>query len=368
MRLSKILLANGGLMNRGGIESYMMSYYRQFDRSKIQIDFLVHDAGGYGYYDEEIKQLGGHIFVLPQKSKQPLQYQKQLKAFLKDSHYNIIHTHMDAMGAYVLKVAKECGIPVRIAHSHNTQHLTQNRLKLLFLEDARKKITKYSTHNFACSEAAGRWLFGEAPFDVVKNAIDIDKFRFDPVWRKKIREQYQLGNHVVIGHVGRFDHQKNHLFLIDVFELVHKKRSDTKLLLIGEGHLQGEIKTKVKQKGLQNSVVFTGVQEDVHHFYNAFDLFVLPSLFEGFGIVSLEAGINGCQQLVSDQVPADVKISDRIKFLPLNKDTWKQAILQEMNIDNLHSIEDDIVINSGFDIKTEAQKLQEFYLSVAPKQ
>lgn len=136
----KILYINGGLMNRGGIESYMMNYYRHFDHKIIQIDFVVHNAGGYGYYDEEIKNLGGQIFTLPQKSKHPLSYTTLLKTILKKGNYKIIHTHMDAMGAWVLKVAQNCGIPVRIAHSHNTKHLTNNPIKLFFLEQARKKI------------------------------------------------------------------------------------------------------------------------------------------------------------------------------------------------------------------------------------
>lgn len=126
-------------MNRGGIESYMMNYYRHFDHKIIQIDFVVHNAGGYGYYDEEIKNLGGQIFTLPQKSKHPLSYTTLLKTILKKGNYKIIHTHMDAMGAWVLKVAQNCGIPVRIAHSHNTKHLTNNPIKLFFLEQARKK-------------------------------------------------------------------------------------------------------------------------------------------------------------------------------------------------------------------------------------
>ena len=134
----RILYVNGGLMNRGGIESYMMNYYRHFDHTKIQIDFIVHDAGGCGYYDEEIRKLGGRIFILPQKSKHPITYASKLEDILKKHNYKIIHTHMDAMGAIVLKVAKKCGIPVRIAHSHNTKHLSTNPIKLFFLELARK--------------------------------------------------------------------------------------------------------------------------------------------------------------------------------------------------------------------------------------
>src|SRR5574344_861842 len=218
----RILYVNGGLMNRGGIESYMMNYYRHFDHSKLQIDFIVHDAGGFGYYDEEIRNMGGRIFVLPKKSRHHFTYSSRLETILRDNDYHIIHTHMDAMGAWVLKIAKDCGIPVRIAHSHNTQHLSANPLKLMLLERARKSINRYATHRMACSQAAGRWLFGDMPFTVVNNAVDIDKFKFNSQVRSDIRKKYGISNNdILIGHIGRFDVQKNHSFLIDVFLEVH---------------------------------------------------------------------------------------------------------------------------------------------------
>lgn len=361
----KILYVNGGLMNRGGIESYMMNYYRHFDRNLLQIDFIVHNAGGYGYYDEEIKALGGNIYVLPQKSKHPFTYTAKLKKILLQGKYKIIHTHMDAMGAWVLKVAKECKIPIRIAHSHNTQHLTTNPIKLFFLEQARKSINKYATHRMACSKAAGRWLFNESPFQIINNAIEIEKFAFDKNIRKQIRQQYHIkDDDFLIGHIGRFDTQKNHEFLIDVFAEVYKKNPNSKLMLVGGGSLKESIQQKVQNLSLKDNVIFTGVRDDANLFYNAFDLFILPSLFEGLPVVSIESQINGNIVLLSDQITLEAKITPNVKFIPLDKNLWKQEIssfIQNKGERNSNTFN---FKTSGYDIKIEAEKLQKIYIDL----
>ncbi|MBD9144780.1 MAG: glycosyltransferase family 1 protein [Bacteroides clarus] len=358
----RILYVNGGLMNRGGIESYMMNYYRHFDRDKIQIDFVVHDAGGYGYYDEEIKAMGGRIFVLPQKSKHPLSYSRKLKRILIEGNYKIIHTHMDAMGAWVLKVAKVCGIPVRIAHSHNTKHLTSNPIKLFFLEQARKNINKYATCRMACSEMAGKWLFGNQTFHVIRNAIDIDKFKFNKDVREQIRVRYGIGNDFLIGHVGRFDVQKNHSFLIDVFAKVHHAMPNCKLMLIGEGYLKENILQKINELCLQGHVILTGTRDDVNCFYNAFDLFVLPSLFEGLPVVAVENQINGCPALLSSAITTETQISPDVRFIGLREELWYAEIVKYIRMYGNRRKERHI--NSyifSYDIEIEAIKLQNIY-------
>lgn len=352
-------------MNRGGIESYMMNYYRHFDRNRVQVDFVVHNAGGFGYYDEKIKAMSGRIYVLPQKSKHPLTYISKLKQVIRSGDYKIVHTHMDAMGAWVLKAAKECGVPVRIAHSHNTQHLTTNPLKLYFLEKARQNIYRYATHRMACSEAAGKWLFGNDSFQVVRNAIDVDKFKFDPDMRKQIRKEYGIGDDVfLIGHVGRFDTQKNHTFLIDVFAQVVKQYPNCKLMLIGEGVLQELIIGKVKNMGLNDFVVMTGVRDDANKFYNAFDLFVLPSLFEGLGVVGIEAEMNGCDCLFSDVITREVDISGASRFVPLNKKEWAGRIVDFIGNHKERGEATFDLAASGYEIGREAQTLQQLYIDL----
>lgn len=361
----RILYVNGGLMNRGGIESYMINYYRHFDRNKIQIDFVVHDAGGYGYYDNEIKQLGGRIFVVPQKSKHPFIYAAKLKEIFNKNNYKIIHTHMDAMGAWVLKVAKECGIPVRIAHSHNTRHLTTNPIKLFFLEKARKSINLYATHRMACSKAAGEWLFGEESFKVIHNAIDINKFIYNHEIRERVRSYWGIGeNDFLIGHVGRFDTQKNHKFLIDVFRQVHSAYPQCKLMLIGEGRLMQKIKDKVVHLNLKDSVFFTGSRNDVNLFYNAFDLFVLPSIFEGLGIVAIEAEVNGCKCCLSETITKEVSICNQTSFIPLKKDMWVDKIIDAATSEELRRASLIDPYQCGYNINIEAEKLQNIYIKL----
>lgn len=363
-KVIRILYVNGGLMNRGGIESYMMNYYRNFDRGRIQIDFVVHDAGGCGYYDDEIYKLGGQIFALPQKSKHPFSYTSKLKAILIEGKYKIIHTHMDAMGAWVLRTAMKCGIPVRIAHSHNTQHLTTNPLKLFFLELALKNINRYATHRMACSNAAGEWLFGNEPFIVVKNAIDVDKFKFNPKFRKSVRQQYNIKDNFLIGHIGRFDMQKNHTFLIDVFYEVHKTIPKSKLMLIGEGHLMEYIKKKVSDMGLKDNVIFIGVRDDANLFYNAFDLFVLPSLFEGLPVVAIETQINGCPLLLSSEITNETQITPNVQFVSLDKNEWLNKIIFMTKKQDLRNEAHFDLSASGYDIRHEALKLQELYIEL----
>ena len=352
-------------MNRGGIESYMMNYYRHFDHKIIQIDFVVHNAGGYGYYDEEIKNLGGQIFTLPQKSKHPLSYTTLLKTILKKGNYKIIHTHMDAMGAWVLKVAQNCGIPVRIAHSHNTKHLTNNPIKLFFLEQARKKINQYATHRMACSEMAGKWLFKDQPFQIIRNAIEAEMFKFNPEARRQIRQKYNIKNNFLIGHVGRFDTQKNHMFLLDVFAEIHKTIPKSKLILIGEGHLKEAIQQKISTLNLEEHVILTGVRDDVNLFYNAFDLFVLPSLFEGLPVVAIENQANGCPTFLSSEITRETQISTDIDFIDLKKELWYKKIIEYIETHKTPRTDLHFDIQaSGYDIKTEAQKLQEIYIDL----
>lgn len=362
----RILYVNGGLMNRGGIESMMMNYYRLFDHQATQIDFAVHDAGGFGYYDDEIRSLGGRIFVLPKKSTHPFSYMRRLKAVLRNGDYRVVHTHMDAMGAWVLKAAMECNIPVRIAHSHNTQHLTSNPLKLYMLEKERQNINRYATHRMACGDAAGKWLFGDASFEVVRNAIDVDLFAFNAETRAVVRHEWGISDdEFVIGHVGRFDHQKNHRFLIEVFAETVKQAPKCKLMLIGGGKItQSDCRELVKRLGLENRVIFTGVREDVFKLYNAFDLFALPSLFEGLVMVSVEAQVNGCPNILSSTIPREVNVSGEVEFLPLQKEDWTKRIVEKAETSRQRHEADFDIHHCGYDIHQEAQLLQQKYIEL----
>lgn len=367
MKPTRILFVNGGTMQRGGIESFMMSYYRNIERSKIQIDFIVHGFDK-GAYDDEIRQMGGKIFNIPVKSKNYFENIYQLKQIFSSNEYKLVHSHMDAMNTLVLKVAKESGIPIRIAHSHNIDHLTTNKFKYLLNEFAKKRITRYATHFFACSEPAAKWLFGEElvqekKVKIIKNAINLDDYYFNEKVRKEIRSDLNIENMLVLGHVGRFDYQKNHEYLLKIFQGLLETNANSRLILVGEGHLKKEISKKIKDMNLSDKVIMLGSRDNVNEILNSFDVFLLPSLFEGLGISLIEAQANGLRCIASKDTPIEVDITNTTTFISTKESkvsNWVEAIL---NIENTNRIiEKDNFILSGYDIKNEAKKLQDLYL------
>lgn len=362
METKRILYINGGIMHRGGIESYMMNYYRHFDKSRIQIDFVVH---GYekGVYDDEIQSYGGKIFHVEVKTKNPFKNAKQLKEIFQNNKYELVHSHMDAMSYVPLKIAKQCNIPIRIAHSHNMQHLTTNWVKYQLNEYAKKGLPKVATHLFACSEDAGVWLFGNENanrIQVVPNAIDTSSFQFSSSLRVKIRKQLQIPEGaVVLGHIGRFDYQKNHAFLLEVFSEIYQRNSSFFLVMIGDGELKAKMQKHAQELQISQNVRFVDACQNVNEYYNAFDLFLLPSHFEGLGIVLIEAQANGLQCFASDNVPRSANITGRIRFLPLQKELWENKILKADILRSQTALRQ--VRCAGYEIKDQAKKLQNKY-------
>lgn len=362
-----ILYVNGGPMNRGGIETFMMNYLRHMDLNQIHIDFAVRGPER-GTYDDELESLGCKIYRLPQRSKHPIAFQKKLRDILEKENYQVIHSHADAMSCWILKIAKECGVQVRIAHSHNTQHLTTNPIKFQINEFARKNINKYATNRFACSNEAGKWLFGDAPFKVIHNAIDTGEFAFDIDKRKALREKYGISDDVILlGHVGRFDTQKNHAFMIDMFAELAKKYDNYKLMCVGDGWLRDDIEKQISENNLTDKVILAGQQGNVRDYYNAFDLYVFPSLFEGLGFVLIEAQANGLTCISSDGVPQETNLSgpDKMLYLPLEKQAWLDKIIELGKPTRYDGGK--YIVEHGYDITHEAKKLEDVYLALAEK-
>lgn len=360
-----ILYVNGGPMNRGGIETFMMNYVRHMDFNVVHIDFAV-TGFEKGAYDDEIISMGCKIYKLPKKSKHPIAYQRSLRDVFSNGKYEIIHSHADAMSCWILKVAKECGVPVRIAHSHNTHHLTTNPFKFRINEFARKNINKYATNRFACSNEAGKWLFGDSLFAVIHNAIDTKEFAFDINKRKALREKYGVSEDtILLGHVGRFDTQKNHTFLIDMFAELSKKSNNYKLLCVGDGWLRDNIEKQIEDNDLTDKIILVGQKENARDYYNAFDLYVFPSLFEGLAFVLVEAQANGLTCLSSNEVPQETNLSgeDKMLYLPLEKQAWVEKLLELGKVDRYDG--EKCVVEHGYDITREAKKLENIYLALA---
>ena len=360
----RVLYIHGGALLRGGTEAYMMNYFRNMDRTKVQIDFVVHSFEK-GVYENEIEDLGGRIYRVPVKSKDPIGNRRMLTQIIRDGKYQIVHSHMDAMNAWNLGIAKKCGVPVRISHSHNTAVQTGNPIKLWLNEMAMRKLPKVATHLFACSGLAGKWLYRDKAFTVIPNAIDLTRFTYDPVKRSAVREALSLSyDDIVLGHVGRFSEQKNHGFFIDLMERLVKLSPRYKLVLIGDGHLKEAIREKMDSKDLTPFVRFVDACHNVNEYYNAFDYFCLPSLHEGLPVVGVEAQANGLRCLLADTISRETDICGHIQYLPINDDgvdAWVSELMAgEAEFRDDAAVEK--MVAAGYEITTAARKLTDIYV------
>ena len=364
------VLHRGMSYNKGGIESYLINYYKHIDRSLVQFDFLV-PSGITIAYEDEIKAMGGHVYkeIVGIKSNpiKGLTYDKLF--FKKHPEIDILHINdCSAANLRLMKTAKKCGVNTRILHSHNNDYLAPLRRRQLITEKHNKKhLQEIATDLFACSKEAGEFMFGTLPFHIVKNAVDVEKYVFSLKKRQILRKQLGISeDRTVIGCVARLDYQKNHAFLLKVFEEYRKIDKKSLLILVGEGPLRVSIERQIKELGLSDSVMMLGIRDDVPDLLNVFDVFVLPSLSEGLGIVLIEGQINGLNCLVSDQVPNETDILGKIDFLSLNDpvSVWAKKIATMVSIKD-RKIDVEVVRKAGYDISIESKKLQEFYLSKA---
>ena len=347
-------------MNSGGIENLIMNIYRNIDREKLQFDFLVH-YNKRSYFDDEIEKLGGKIYRFPVlENKNLIKYLIDLNRFFSlHREYKIIHGHMSSLAFFYLGLAKKNGIPVRIAHSHGSSHLKSIKGYLKHIMFRLAKIN--ANYYFACSTEAGKYLFGnKSKFKIIPNAIDLNKFKFDNKKRIEIRKKLGLKYKFVIGHVGRFSMEKNHDFIIDIYNAYFKINKNSALVLIGVGELEKKIKEKINELNLNDNVLMLGLRNDVADLYQAMDLFLMSSIYEGLPLTGIEAQESGLCCLFSDTITKEVKISNNIKFLSLSDscEKWAEEIAKSENYDRLNVEMHD----SLFDIKNLAKRLEKFYI------
>jgi glycosyltransferase involved in cell wall biosynthesis len=362
-------------MDMGGIETMVMNLYRHMDRQKIQFDFVEY-GDKIWYYDPEIEELGGRIYRFPAKRRG---FFGRMKAYreLFDAHreYTIVHTHASSVTGTILatdRMAKTCGIPTRILHSHTSQpehpfsvagarHFVQKHLNNGLITDL-----------FACSQCAGEFMYGKRAFEkrgtLIRNAIDPTRYTFSPETRRRMREAFQLDDCLVMGHVGRFDYPKNHEFLVEIFAALCRIRPDSKLLLVGIGDNMETIREKVSNLGLQDKVIFAGLRRDVADVMQAMDVFVMPSRYEGLPLVSIEAQGAGLPCIFSENVTREVSVTPNTRFCSLEEstDVWAEIILQ--SLDGFERQDTSALLaQAGYDIRRVAQQLQEFYLQRAER-
>ena len=362
-----------GSMQRGGTESVVFNNYQYIDRSRVQFDIAVDDNSPCDI-PQSIADMGCRVYRIPPYTKQPA-YIAAIMRLCRENQYLIIHSHMNAMSMFSLFAAWAVKVPVRIAHSHSTAAKGRGETTRNLLMYMLKPFSKvFATHCFACSEQAARWLFGSRVVDngkavILNNAIPVRKFCFDPDRREKIRGKLGIKDKFVIGNVGRFSPQKNHLFLIDVFYEITKKRRDAQLLLVGGtgsagSGIEHDLKVKIEKYGIEDRVIFLGSAEDISGFYQVMDVFVLPSLYEGFGIACIEAQCSGLPCVLSDRVPKVTRINRNVKYLPLGEplEKWTHEIMDSQGIRGDYS---EAVAAAGYDIRNEAKRLEKVYIEYA---
>ena len=366
----KILHVVSSLNINAGMMSVIMNYYRNIDRSKIQFDFF--------YFEEmkethqaEIEQLGGKVFFMPYRTFKPSD-QREIRKFFQEhkGEYTIVHCHPIWSAEVVAHEAKKIGIQHIIQHSHSTK-FSDKRISAYRNQLLMKFVGFFATDYIACSpEAAalfGKKIESSGKVYLLPNAIELSNYTYDKYLREKIREEFGFNEgNLVIGNVGRLCIQKNQSFLLDVFNDILKLYPDAKLLIVGEGPLREEIEQKIKELHISDSVVLTGKRRDIKAILSAIDLFVMPSLFEGAPVSAIEARTCGLPCVLSDVITKSIEMKG-IRYTSLNNSPteWAKECLEHyeaLKLDDRHDITE--IVKHGLDIKTEAIKLQEYYLNL----
>lgn len=359
----KTVLVFGITDNPGGIESVIMNYYRRIDRTRIQFEFLCNTQ--VVAYEEEIKKLGGVIHRIPARRDGRKRFSEALNMFMRRNaeKYCAIWVNVCSLANIdYLKAAKKFGIPKRVIHCHNADN-GDSFLRGQLHKINRLQIGRYATDFWSCSDEASKWFFGEKnikspKYRLVYNAVDPDNFIQDDKVRTCCRRKLNCEKKIVIGHIGRFHFQKNHQFVIEVMKALKEKRNDIELLLVGQGELMEEIKNKVSESNLEENVQFLGVRSDIPQLYQAMDVFLFPSVFEGLPIVLLEAQANGLPCVISDSITEKIKVNDNLSFLSLedSPEIWADFILNTALKEGRVSQEK--FLKSVYNIKLQAENLE----------
>lgn len=360
-------------LQAAGIESFIMNVYRNIDREKVQFDFLVMREQE-EFYDSEISNLKGKKYTIDKMHIKNtfcrvIAESIELYKFLKNNHYKCIHVHSGTpLRVFYLISAKLAKVKTRIYHSHSAEvlgpHKNLNIKKVLFKLFSNMLLI-FATEYFACSEAAAKWMYPKRALNKVKivhNGIEIEKFKFNPEIREEYRKKLDLENNFVIGHIGRFNDQKNHTFLIDIFEGIYQLNNKAVLLLIGEGELKEKIEEKVKKLGLDKSVMFLGIRDDVNKLMQAMDVFVLPSNYEGLPVVGIEAQATGIKCFFSENITKEVILTENVSMISIqnNKEQWINEIVAFKQYDRRDL--SNKIIKHGYDIKEIAKEMENYYL------
>lgn len=357
-------------LNTGGAEQIIFSYLQNIDRNKYQWDFIVMNIPDKpdGRLEQKVRDLGCNIYKVTKKKDNLIKNIKEVDRIIASGHYDIVHSHLYEVSAFYLLSAKIHNVPVRIAHSHSANE--KRGLKVDILRLLLKPILRFTANSYAaCGIKAAKSLWGERLYElgkvkIIHNAIDTTKFQFKDETRKIMKRKLNLEGCKVVGTVGRFSLPKNPVFNIEVFNEIFKRDNRTRLVIVGEGELKNEIEAKIKEYSLENSVLLLGRRNDVYDILNCFDVFLLPSLWEGLPLVLVEAQCNGLPCIVSDSVTKEVTFSNNIKYLSLKSSVteWADDVIEMFNYREVDSrTAKDRVISEGYNIVNAANELDNYY-------
>lgn len=358
----RVLQVLGGL-EAGGAESFVMNLYRKIDKSKVQFDFVKHITHK-GVFEDEIHQMGGKVYQCPRYTgKNHFAYCKWWNNFFEEHpEYHVIHGHVRSTAAIYLKIANNHGL-VTIAHSHSTSN--GSGVSAMVKDLMQLPIRNTADYLFACSDRAGEWLFGKKAtkkpnYQMIPNGIDLSRFAFDEKKRFQMRKELFIDETaLVLGHVGRMTEPKNHKFLLQLFAKYHSENPNSKLLLVGDGELYEEVKQQCKQLKIADDTIMVGSKTNTEDYYQAMDAFLFPSLWEGLGIVAIEAQANGLPCLVSENIPREALVEESVKVLDLRaSDEWLLE-LSKISAGNRRLIDEKL---RPYDVSIVAIRLQKFYL------
>ncbi len=299
----------------GGMEMYFHNYYYHFSKD-FQFDFI--DMYNGLYFFDEYKAHGSKVITVPFFKSNPIKCFFAIRKAIKTGKYDAVHINMLSTANIIPTLAAKFSRTKVIIHSHNSD-IPSGKARQILHKINRPIICMLADKRFACSELAGKWMFKNKHFDIIPNAMDIGKYKYNEQTRKEVRDKYSIGDSFVLGHVGRFQEQKNHRYLVDVFDAYHRINNNSKLMLIGQGELQEEIKSKLTSLGLIDDVIFINESNEVEKFYQAMDVFVFPSLFEGFGMVAVEAQLSGLPCISSKYVCRDTEITDNAQYIGIDE-------------------------------------------------
>lgn len=355
-----------GSADAGGIAAVVLNYWKHMDTTVYAFDIALGTEPG--MLGNELISMGAKCYLLPPKHLGIKAHTDALKKILAEQHYDAVHVH-GADTAYVtLRTAKKCGIKIRIAHSHSAvKNETLNSILRLMGSAVFNPI--YATNLLACGRLAGQRCYGRLntkrkKYMVLPNAIDTERFAFNPVVRDRMREQLNVSDHIVIGMVSRLSPQKNILYALQVMQLLHEKQNNSVLLIVGNGEMEEEIKSWISKNKMGSYVFLLGRHADIENYYQSFDLFMMPSVFEGFPVAGVEAMASGLPLVLSDTITDELSFGDDVYYLPLSDvEQWVKTILQLIPKTDpaLRLQRQGKVRENGFDIHDTAKKLEAIY-------